>query len=571
MPQTHTVKLDRSDKNQAWNPKSDRNTELISNVEQSFFSQTTIHGLKYLLEPKKTRFERGFWILAVICSWAFAAFMIIQVIITYHFFFNSPQHIVLAKWQESPILVSYDSTTTPIWELPFPALTICNMNKVQRSRIEAIEAILKRNASNDFYAKERRFATEICQKTTARHSELQRAPSNQDVSVANLDIDGKMLQHYMNNLGQDCSQMLLRCEFKGISRNCSELFIPVITDEGRCCSFNIMPESIMFKDVSVEQLQVEDHEETVKLWSHWDMETGYRFGPNEYDGEINITSDAEPMPRRAVAPGLHMGLSVLLDVREQEYYCSGTESIGFKALLHTPATLPEMIEYGFAFEPGSETFLAVTPEMIHAEEQIHGISYIKRQCYLKGERRLKYLNHYTFLNCFMECASNFTFKTCDCVAYYMPRNSKTMPICAPERHACVDRAIKIVQESAFDDKHAENTECNCLPPCSDFSYPHETSKSKLKAALLNLSQDLIKAHPEFLNESYVNHNLALVHLHFQNLHFIRHLRSELFGLTDFFATIGGLLGLSMGFSVLSLVEIVYFLVLKLLCKAIKPN
>lgn len=36
------------------------------------------------------------------------------------------------------------------------------------------------------------------------------------------------------------------------------------------------------------------------------------------------------MPRRALAPGLHMGLSVLLDVKEHEYYCSGTESIGFK-------------------------------------------------------------------------------------------------------------------------------------------------------------------------------------------------------------------------------------------------
>lgn len=76
-------------------------------------------------------------------------------------------------------------------------------------------------------------------------------------------------------------------------------------------------------------------------------------------------------------------------------------------------------------------------------------------------------------------------------------------------------------------------------------------------------------HPEYLNDTYVDHNLALVHLHFQKLHFIRHLRSELFGLTDFFATIGGLLGLSMGFSVLSLVEIVYFLVLRLLCKAVK--
>ncbi len=29
--------------------------------------------------------------------------------------------------------------------------------------------------------------------------------------------------------------------------NCSDLFTPTITDEGMCCSFNIMPEGVMFR------------------------------------------------------------------------------------------------------------------------------------------------------------------------------------------------------------------------------------------------------------------------------------------------------------------------------------
>ena len=33
--------------------------------------------------------------------------------------------------------------------------------------------------------------------------------------------------------------------------NCSELFIATITDEGQCCSFNIMPEAVMFKNAAV--------------------------------------------------------------------------------------------------------------------------------------------------------------------------------------------------------------------------------------------------------------------------------------------------------------------------------
>lgn len=41
-------------------------------------------------------------------------------------------------------------------------------------------------------------------------------------------------------------------------------------------------------------------------------------------------------------------------------------------------------------------------------------------------------------------------------------------------------------------------------------------------------------------------------------------RSEVYGYTDFLANCGGLLGLFLGFSILSIVEIIYFLTLRLL-------
>ena len=38
----------------------------------------------------------------------------------------------------------------------------------------------------------------------------------------------------------------------------------------------------------------------------------------------------EPLPRRVIAAGLHAGLTVALNVEKDEYYCSGSESVGFK-------------------------------------------------------------------------------------------------------------------------------------------------------------------------------------------------------------------------------------------------
>ena len=41
---------------------------------------------------------------------------------------------------------------------------------------------------------------------------------------------------------------LFRCHYAGNERNCNDLFEVAITDEGHCCSFNLMPEYLLYKD-----------------------------------------------------------------------------------------------------------------------------------------------------------------------------------------------------------------------------------------------------------------------------------------------------------------------------------
>ncbi len=62
----------------------------------------------------------------------------------------------------------------------------------------------------------------------------------------------------------------------------------------------------------------------------------------------------------------------------------------------------------------------------------------------------------------------------------MPRNPNEMPICAPEKSHCVDEAVTIVEEAAYDDNHEINTQCRCLPACTDMEFPHENSVSRVK-------------------------------------------------------------------------------------------
>ena len=48
-------------------------------------------------------------------------------------------------------------------------------------------------------------------------------------------------------ISQPCNELLITCIFLGKKVDCSEIFYPVITDEGQCCAFNIMPEEIMMR------------------------------------------------------------------------------------------------------------------------------------------------------------------------------------------------------------------------------------------------------------------------------------------------------------------------------------
>lgn len=52
--------------------------------------------------------------------------------------------------------------------------------------------------------------------------------------------------------------------------------------------------------------------------------------------------------------------------------------------------------------------------------------------------------------------------------------------------------------------------------------------------------------------------MARLGVYYKESQFITSRRSELYGLTDFLANCGGLLGLCMGVSLLSLVELLYF-------------
>jgi amiloride-sensitive sodium channel len=52
------------------------------------------------------------------------------------------------KWNTSPVLVSFANVQTPVWKLPFPAITICPQIKIKSSMFNISEMSNKENKTD---------------------------------------------------------------------------------------------------------------------------------------------------------------------------------------------------------------------------------------------------------------------------------------------------------------------------------------------------------------------------------------------------------------------------------------
>lgn len=88
--------------------------------------------------------------------------------------------------------------------------------------------------------------------------------------------------------------------------------------------------------------------------------------------------------------GTNLGLTILLDAGISEYYCSSTNSYGFKVLMHSPNEAPRITNFGTQVSNGYESRVVITPTLSEATEAIRKLPVVIRQCYFESENYLKY-------------------------------------------------------------------------------------------------------------------------------------------------------------------------------------
>ena len=92
------------------------------------------------------------------------------------------------------------------------------------------------------------------------------------------------------------------------------------------------------------------------------------------------------------------------------------------------------------------------------------------------------------------------------------------PLCTTGQLDCYHDSVKHVEESAFagaaDDEY-QDANCECLPPCTDYEFPAQASSSKISsAAKLHLPSRITDKFPQLENDTFVQQNIAIVHVYF---------------------------------------------------------
>ncbi|XP_059352662.1 pickpocket protein 28-like [Daphnia carinata] len=461
---------------------------------RDFMHATSMHGLKYAAEKEASWIERFLWIALFLACFCTAVFFIMRM---------------WSKWVSSPVIISVESTDFPNSQINFPTVSICNVNQVSNAIVLSLISSKFYRDANMSRANVLDLLGGLMRGGVPDSGEDYLTQLEDSIHIGNLTSAN--LTFFMRNVAQPCSQMLLYCEWQSKSVNCSEIFQLVPSNQGFCCVYNL---------------------QTVHL-----------------NRKRNRAVPVGQQPVKAYGEGVQMGLTVLLDAQIDDYALTSSFFHGFKVLIHHPEDQPDPSTKGFAVSPGNEVYVGVTASSIFSTEDVRLLAPTARNCRYNNENTLNYFSRYSQSNCLMERMAKTIVRQCGCLPFYFLVGDEATPTCRYKKKPCV--------QSAFHDFYKKDV--HCPVNCNTTSYSADISRGQFPNGDFVSSRMARDINPNIIsNGSYLQNNVALVHVFFRDRSGIQYRRDVRYEWQDFVSAVGGLLGLGVGFSLLSLMEILYF-------------
>ncbi|XP_062813418.1 acid-sensing ion channel 3 [Anolis carolinensis] len=289
-----------------------------------------------------------------------------------------------------------------------------------------------------------------------------------------------------------------------------------------------------------------------------DMLLGCRFGGREC-GPANFTSIFTRLGKcytfNSGAPGYERlsvirggtgnGLELMLNIQQDEYLpvWGDTEETsyeaGIKVQIHSQEEPPSIDQLGFGVAPGFQTFVSCQEQRLFYLPPPWGVC-------KSSPAESAFFANYSMAGCRLECETRYVAEKCNCRMVHMPGNGI---VCSPEQYKeCADPALDFLVEK-------DNEFCACETPCEMVRYGKELSVVRIpsKASAKYLAKKYNRS------EQYIAENLLVLDIFFEALNYETIEQKKAYDVAGLLGDIGGQMGLFIGASFLTILEILDYL------------
>ncbi|XP_011050525.1 PREDICTED: pickpocket protein 28-like [Acromyrmex echinatior] len=337
-----------------------------------YCDNTNLHGFRYISMDGLSIIESMLWFLICMLAIVFGIILMLRL---------------WANYSNNPIVTTI-YTSNPIWNVSFPAVTICNNNKVYRPHADLIAKNLYMDGftTND----SDKFFSSLMKLIRPNVISIDNTTARQVLDKLDITVEALMEQ-----LMQPCSALLLRCAWIGKIHDCSKIFKTIKSKEGFCCAFN----------------------------SHYKLNVGHMSKVKFFNStDFNNTSE-DDLPGvhtivKAPGSGRDVGLAVALNIEPNMYKATSRPFVGASIIIHDPIDFPDIGTHIAAVPVGHVMAISITGTSIRGMESLRTIPLEKRLCYFDDEVSGEI--HYSHQSCISNCIAKHIYHMCGCLPFYYP-------------------------------------------------------------------------------------------------------------------------------------------------------
>ncbi|XP_027020693.1 acid-sensing ion channel 1A [Tachysurus fulvidraco] len=250
-------------------------------------------------------------------------------------------------------------------------------------------------------------------------------------------------------------------------------------------------------------------------------------------------------PLLSVKGGMGNGLELMLDIQQDEYLPVWGETdetsfeAGIKVQIHSQSEPPFIDQLGFGVAPGFQTFVSCQEQRLVFLPPPWGTCKMNS---LDSD----FFSAYSLSACRIDCETRYLVENCNCRMVHMPGDA---PYCSPELYkVCADSALAYLVEK-------DNEYCMCETPCNTTRYSKELSFVKIpsKASAKYLAKKFSRS------EKYITDNILVLDVFFEALNYETIEQRKAYEVAGLLGDIGGQMGLFIGASILTILELFDYL------------